>query len=239
MNSTFSLRRTALYARKHYTENARYYLYGLLAASLILFLVSLFDSREPGIIRVAAAYLMMAFYYYFVRLSCRSHYERKSMTTVYTLPVTAAEKYLFIWFNTTVVATAVFGLLLWLVTATEGIPGSNIIYPTWLAILTVQSGLLLACCWGREYPMKQFLLLACAFILFFVLYYRGMTLTGGLFAHIPFSEIHVNARSGSAILAFPLREQLSRYGAWTMVFGYWILVSWVTGYFKFRERTLK
>ena len=39
MNNSISFRRTVLYARKHYVENARYYGYGLLA---ILILLSVF-----------------------------------------------------------------------------------------------------------------------------------------------------------------------------------------------------
>ena len=134
------------------------------------------------------------------------------------------------------------------------------IYPTWLTIFTVQAGLLLACCWGKEYPMKIFLLLAGAFILFFIIYYRALMPSDGLFVRIPFSEFTVNIHSDTARLSFPLRKrepcgvgvyvdtarlsfplrkQLPEYGAYTMIFGYWILVSWVTGYFKLREKTLK
>lgn len=165
------------------------------------------------------------------------------MVRSYTLPVTAAEKYLFIWFNTTVIATLLFSLVLWPVTAAADIPDGNIIrimiYPTWLTIFTVQAGLLLACCWGKEYPMKIFLLLAGAFILFFIIYYRVLMPSDGLFVRIPFSEFTVNIHSDTARLSFPLRKQLPEYGAYTMIFGYWTLVSWVTGYFKLREKTLK
>ena len=103
----------------------------------------------------------------------------------------------------------------------------------------VQAGLLLACCWGKEYPMKIFLLLAGAFILFFIIYYWVLMPSDGLFVRIPFSEFTVNIHSDTARLSFPLRKQLPEYGAYTMIFGYWTLVSWVTGYFKLREKTLK
>ena len=101
------------------------------------------------------------------------------------------------------------------------------------------AGLLLACCWGKEYPMKIFLLLAGAFILFFIIYYWVLMPSDGLFVRIPFSEFTVNIHSDTARLSFPLRKQLPEYGAYTMIFGYWTLVSWVTGYFKLREKTLK
>ena len=61
----------------------------------------------------------------------------------------------------------------------------------------------------------------------------------GLFVRIPFSEFTVNIHADTARLSFPLRKQLPEYGAYTMIFGYWTLVSWVTGYFKLREKTLK
>ena len=155
--------------------------------------------------------------YYVTRLSCRNLYKRLPMVRSYTLPVTAAEKYLFIWFNTTVIATLLFSLVLWPVTAAADIPDGNIIrimiYPT--------------------------LLLAGAFILFFIIYYWVLMPSDGLFVRIPFSEFTVNIHSDTARLSFPLRKQLPEYGAYTMIFGYWILVSWVTGYFKLREKTLK
>ena len=47
MNNSISFRRTVLYARKHYAENARYYGYGLLA---ILILLSVF--AWPDYLRV-------------------------------------------------------------------------------------------------------------------------------------------------------------------------------------------
>ena len=245
MNNTFSLHRTLLYARKHYAENARNYGYGLLATLILLSVLAWLSGswdRDPGTFRVASCFTMIGFLYYVIRLSCRSLYERLPMTRSFTLPVTAAEKYLFIWFNTTVVATLLFSLVLWPVTAAAGIADDNIVrvmvYPTWLMIFTVQAGLLLACCWGKEYPMKVFLLLVGAFLLYFFVYY-GVLSSGPLLVRIPFSELHVSMRSGPAIVGVPLRGQLSDYGAYTLIFGYWILVGWVVGYFKLREKTLK
>ena len=246
MNNSISFRRTVLYARKHYVENARYYGYGLLAILILLSVFAWFYGSwrsDPGEFRVTACFTMLGFMYYVTRLSCRNLYKRLPMVRSYTLPVTAAEKYLFIWFNTTVIATLLFSLVLWPVTAEADIPDGNIIrimiYPTWLTIFTVQAGLLLACCWGKEYPMKIFLLLAGAFILFFIIYYWVLMPSDGLFVRIPFSEFTVNIHSDTARLSFPLRKQLPEYGAYTMIFGYWTLVSWVTGYFKLREKTLK
>lgn len=193
MNNSISFRRTVLYARKHYVENARYYGYGLLAILILLSVFAWFYGSwrsDPGEFRVTACFTMLGFMYYVTRLSCRNLYKRLPMVRSYTLPVTAAEKYLFIWFNTTVIATLLFSLVLWPVTAAADIPDGNIIrimiYPTWLTIFTVQAGLLLACCWGKEYPMKIFLLLAGAFILFFIIYYWVLMPSDGLFVRIPF-----------------------------------------------------
>ena len=216
MNNSISFRRTVLYARKHYVENARYYGYGLLAILILLSVFAWFYGSwrsDPGEFRVTACFTMLGFMYYVTRLSCRNLYKRLPMVRSYTLPVTAAEKYLFIWFNTTVIATLLFSLVLWPVTAAADIPDGNI--------------------------MKIFLLLAGAFILFFLIDYWVLMPSDGLFVRIPFSEFTVNIHSDTARLSFPLRKQLPEYGAYTMIFGYWTLVSWVTGYFKLREKTLK
>ena len=108
MNNSISFRRTVLYARKHYVENARYYGYGLLAILILLSVFAWFYGSwrsDPGEFRVTACFTMLGFMYYVTRLSCRNLYKRLPMVRSYTLPVTAAEKYLFIWFNTTVIAT--------------------------------------------------------------------------------------------------------------------------------------
>ena len=103
MNNSISFRRTVLYARKHYVENARYYGYGLLAILILLSVFAWFYGSwrsDPGEFRVTACFTMLGFMYYVTRLSCRNLYKRLPMVRSYTLPVTAAEKYLFIWFNT-------------------------------------------------------------------------------------------------------------------------------------------
>jgi hypothetical protein len=107
---------------------------------------------------------------------------------------------------------------LWPVTAAADIPDGNIIrimiYPAWLTIFTVQAGLLLACCWGKEYPMKIFLLLAGAFILFFIIYYWVLMPSDGLFVRIPFSEFTVNIHSDTASLSARLPSSKRSNAAW-------------------------
>jgi hypothetical protein len=55
MNNSISFRRTVLYARKHYVENARYYGYGLLAILILLSVFAWFYGSwrsDPGEFRV-------------------------------------------------------------------------------------------------------------------------------------------------------------------------------------------
>ena len=94
MNNSISFRRTVLYARKHYVENARYYGYGLLAILILLSVFAWFYGSwrsDPGEFRVTACFTMLGFMYYVTRLSCRNLYKRLPMVRSYTLPVTARE----------------------------------------------------------------------------------------------------------------------------------------------------
>ena len=84
MNNSISFRRTVLYARKHYVENARYYGYGLLAILILLSVFAWFYGSwrsDPGEFRVTACFTMLGFMYYVTRLSCRNLYKRLPLDT--------------------------------------------------------------------------------------------------------------------------------------------------------------
>lgn len=244
MNNTFSLGRTLLYARKHYVENARYYGYTLLLFLLMLSVWACYIrtwGETASSFTLFAVLLMIAFICLVTRISSLSHYEQRIIPLSYTLPVTTEEKYLFIWFNSTVVATVLYALILCPVTYAAG--KQEILkffseYPAWLMIFTIQAGLLLSCSWVKGNPLKAFLPLAGAFFLYHAIYTTVLR-SWGFYAGLPFSEIGFHIDSGTAYLRWLLPEQISQNAAYTILFGFWILVAWIVGYFKFKERTLK
>lgn len=244
MNNTFSLGRTLRYARKHYVENARYYGYTLLLFLLMLSVWAWYIRTwgdTASSFTLFAVLLMIAFICLVTRISSLNHYERRITPLSYTLPVTTAEKYFFIWFNSTVVATALFGLILWpsvLFAHAQESLAQFFSYPAWLIIFTIQAGLLLSCSWVKGNPLKAFLPLAGAFFLYHAIYTTVLR-SWGIYAGLPFSEIGFHIDSGTAYLRWQLPEQIPQNAAYTILFGFWILVAWIVGYFKFKERTLK
>lgn len=244
MNNHLSLRRMLLYARKHYIENARHYLY-LFGTVTLLLAVSLwyFEIHIPksGISAVISVMLLLIATCDAAYISCRDQLHPLSVLRSRTLPVTAAEQYLFSWFNTTVLATGIFVLIQWLPAAIVECPRLlQMPYPTWLLIYFIQAALLLACNWARTNPLKVFLPLIAGYVLFFILYYKIVRIGAGLLVTLPFSTASSIHHSSSAMLmSYPVGEQLSSNAAHTLLFGFWIVVCWIVGYFKCRERTLK
>lgn len=250
MNSTFSLRRILLYARKHYLENARKYLYILLAFAILQGVSFWFycctAERDTEVYYNLTLIYMAAFSYLIARLSCRSHRERRQMPLAYTLPVTPLEKYLFIWFNSAVVAIVYYGVMLspFVVKVyCPGIPDDyfllNMSCRVWLSLVLIQSGVLLACCWAKGNPLKILLPLAVAYLLYLLAYGAILWYAFGMSSGLPFSEMCINRFSDTAVLRCELPDQLPAYGAYIILFGFWIVVCWVAAYFKFKERTLK
>lgn len=245
MNNSFSLGRTLRYARKHYVENARYYGYTLLLFLLLLAVSAWFFTiwlDTSGSFCLLILLLLTVFICLVTRISSLNHYERRKMPLSYTLPVTTAEKYLFIWFNSTVVASALFALILLPVAFLAGAWENLVLFsssPVWLFLFTVQAGLLLSCSWVKGNPLKAFLPLAGAYIAYHVLYFAVLKSAFGLAVYMPFSEVFFQLSSDTALLHYQLPGRISQNAAYTILFGFWILVAWIVGYFKFKERTLK
>ena len=119
---------------------------------------------------------MLVFICLITRISCRSHYERQEMPVSYTQPITTAEKYLFIWFNSTIVAVALFAAILWPVLRISNAKENILMlmpYQTWLTIFTIQAGWLLSCCWIKGNPLKAFLPLTGTFLLYHIIHIRN------------------------------------------------------------------
>lgn len=242
MNNTFSLHRIFLYARKHYMENIRSYIYGLLALLIINSIYVLIFTKQPYREEELTNLLLMAFMFYFIRISCRDSFKQEPMYLSYTLPVTALEKYLFIWFNSTIVVSALYCLVQWpfvVITNSTEYHILNLFYGQWLLILYIQATALLSYCWIKGSPVKVFLALLGATFLFYAVYYKGIQIATGLNTTIPFSSFHTAENSDKAQLIYTFPEQMSRHTAYAIILDFWILIFWLTGYFKFRERTLK
>lgn len=242
MNSTFSLRRIALYARKHYVENARQYLYGIVGTILLLLSIPLFFGVLFGSRRldVLSALLMAAFVYYITFISCRNRSQSEELSS--TLPVTPLEKYLFIWFNSSIVSIALYALIQLPFAFDIGMPLlriSNEGGASLMLIFTVQAAILLACCWAKGNPAKILLTLTGAFILFYGAYYAFMAGVIGIFPDVPFSKAYTWINSDKAILTCPLPVRLPALAGYAVLLLYWVPVCWVVAYFKFKERTLK
>lgn len=248
MNNTFSLCRTALYARKHYVENSRNYIYGLLlltAMSVLVLYIRPYDFNENLLL------LLLLSSAYFTMICCRSHYSRRAMAQSYTLPVSPAEKYLFMWFNSAVLATlASFAIILTVCLLFSAIykrpVGLNLMHIEFslvgvciTAYFFFQAGALLSCCWSKGSPIKIFLVIIGLFIACALIgIYSLKTFPDTNFAINAF-DATCSIRSETACIRYPLVNGISTWTTIPLIFGFWTLAMWITAYFKLKERTSK
>ncbi|MEG1622457.1 MAG: hypothetical protein RR330_03685 [Alistipes sp.] len=250
-NNTISLRRIALYARKHYTENSRSYLTLLLL--IFLSLLFLLWAGSPFIDFVAILYVITGIAW--IQRTCGNFYKPLQAIQAYTFPVSQAEKYLFCWFNSLIVFSLVFLLLFGIVIAISHIqflrffPITNVFsHINFKSLLFyfafIHALALFSCSWTKKSPAKgYFLLFALATIYLIIDFFirRLMPYSDGFVwvssGFDPHAMIHVigtNAILSYDIVPFPYAEYMifSVTAVATVVF-------WVVGYFKFKERTLK
>lgn len=248
MNNTFSMHRVALYARKHYAENSRSYLYGLLALatmSAVALYIRPYDFNENLLL------LLLLGSAYFTMTGSRSHYSRRAMAQSYTLPVSPAEKYLFTWFNSAVVATVaafavVLGVCLLFSAIYErpvGLDLTHIELPVvgfaMTAYFLFQAAALLSCCWSIGSPIKIFLLIIGLFIACALIGVYSLKTSPDANFTINTFDATCSIRSATARIRYPLAGGFSLPTNLMLLFGFWTSVMWVTAYFKFRERTVK
>lgn len=230
------------YGRKHYLENARGYLYGALTlCGLLALMIIMFEKNfvvpQTMIMGLAAVYC--------VQLTCRSHYDKLQRACSYTLPVTQGEKFLFMWFNTVVVSSAVI-ILVGLVVAWCGMlfPGfysdfrSDLLAPLCLMFFGMQSGALFVCCWTKDSPLKGYLLILGIFLAFLMIHGWFWRYFFDLAYSLPLSWVNGWVDNTEAILMYSVGGGVSLLASYLFM-GLWIPVLWVAAYFKFRERTLK
>lgn len=244
MNNTFSLHRVALYARKHYTENSRSYLYGLLGL-IGLTLLSLYYIGNS----IPLSLLLLISCIYFTLISSQNHYAQRSIEQSYTLPATAEEKYFFIWLNSAIaipLATTAICLLLSSIFSivqhkTTGLLTlSNIDSMTIILFLLMQSGTLFCCSWLRGSPLKAYAIVSGILIGIFILYFTIFNkLVLNLHYSIDISNGTCYSYIDAARISYPLANNISEQCTVTYFLGFWMVVFWVMGYFKFKERTLK
>lgn len=248
MNNTFSIRRFAQYAHKHYIENSHHYLYGILivaAASIIILYFFPYDISENLILPLLFGSV------YFTIIGCRSHYSLRSIEQSYTLPASSSEKYLFIWINSVILTTIITIAIIWIVSIVftiiykkpVGLSFSEFEYPLVLtgitAYLLFQAGILLSCCWGKGSPMRVFLIIIGLFIACTLMYIHYMQPAADTNFTINLFDATCNIRSENARIQYPLISGISMPISISLTLGFWTLVMWITAYFKFKERTLK
>lgn len=249
MNNAFSLRRIARYARKHYVENARSYLYCLLAFFLLQAAAAWvfnFFYADPVSYRTTTVFLMGGYLFVITRIACRGHRDPRQQPLVDTLPVTLGERYAFIWFHTAVAAMLGYRILLAMLPVQLSVvqPHGPVVSGelnllAWLVLYLFQSVLLIASFWTKGNPLKATIPLLAAFVGFCGLYYFGLNSLYGFLVRVPFSEIGMVWNGDSASVVCRLPAMLTEKAALVVGFGFWIGVFWLAGYFKFRERTLQ
>ena len=251
LNDTFSLRRIALYARKHYAENGRYYLsVGAIVLCLLLALLLVLNDGQDFFYSVAAVVGVAAGASWLHR-TCRPYYKPVQANMAYMVPLTQAEKYLFCWFNSYVVWGVVFIVLLLLVVGASHIRGFGTLHLTapfewfgWsvlLACTVLHAAAFFCCSWARKSPLKGYLLMGGIVIAGIVAYERLMMVLGGgiVIAPFPGSTLIavVTAPDTTCIYCiepFPHADAVRHAVAVAAA-----LFFWTAGYFKFKERTLK
>lgn len=250
-NDNFSLRRIALYARKHYAENGRYYLC-IGAAILTLLLVPLFILHDGSDLYYSGAFVVgVVAGASWLHRTCRSFYKPVEAAQAYTLPLTQVEKYLFCWVNSFLVYGLVFVLALSVAVVVSHIPGLDFLRLThpfewfgWtvLCICTVLHAAALFCCsWAVKSPLKGYLLLGgIAFVLMMV-YGRLMVLLTGqmLVFPLPAAPVICLSESTDTLLIYLIDAFVHAQGVRYAVSVAAALLFWTAGYYKFRERTLK
>lgn len=250
MNNSFSLRRTLLVARKHYAENFRHYLYGMLAFALVCYLFAWWlsdpNSKYNFLIKLypgITAGALLGFLYYNAVVCCRNYYKSDAMIRNYTLPAAAAEHYLVVWFHTTVVATGLFLLLLGPVAllAPQCEPYAFFrSYPVLIFIFAVQAGALFTRSLARDKALRWDLLTAAVALAAYLLYAHAINIgsDASIVSETIFSSSGVLWRGSESTLAYRLPMQMSVKAGYSIV-ALWIPVLWIASYFKFKERTLK
>lgn len=237
------MQRVMWYGRKHYLENARGYLYGALALCGLQALVIMLYGVQIASLQTM---LMGAAAVYCVQLTCRSHYDKLQSGYSYTLPVTQTEKFLFMWFNTVVVSSAVILLLgfvfSWCALLFSGDytglkVGEDYVI-LWLVFFGMQSGALFVCCWIKGSPLKGYLIILGIFLAFLFVHYWFWRRFFDFVYDIPLSQVSAWVAFDGAVVRYSVGKLMSSSAAFAFQ-GLWIPVLWVAAYFKFRERTLK
>lgn len=248
MNNTFSLHRVARYARKHYVENGRTYVYGILITTAItafMLYIAPYQNHESLLLPLLFGTV------YFTLACCGDHYHPRSMELNYMLPASQAEKYLFTWFNSALLATAVSVAVIWIVSTVFTAIGNkpvgpdfsqfeySVAMPAIAAYFLLQAAILFSCCRGKGTPLKGLLILIAIFAAASLAYFLSLRPAFGSNFSIDLLDASCQIHSGTARIGYPLIEGVSLSTSIAQVFGFWTLVLWVTAYFKFRERTSK
>ena len=263
MNEIFNSKRFIAYASKHYTEKGRsYLLIGALAFLLVTVVnLILFKSDETlpaSLLMPMQVCRIMGFVVILtvVELSMGTFRRRSTSITEYMFPVSDYEKYsfaiinsLFCWIIYAGLCCLSFLLLhaifdfplniLETILRLWGIPGLLI------QVLLVQAFSVFSNTVGGSNPLKGYLVVGCGIILFFSLFsfpkWLGIINDRGWLDFIPYLSISPGIDSGEDTILFYI-SRIS-YSCKPYVEAVFLLsaviISWISGYFKFRERQLK
>lgn len=247
-NDSFSFRRIALYARKHYIENARFYGFTALAILLALLGQFLLDYNERSYSSNATALAVITGILWLNR-TFRPFYKPKMATLNYMLPLTQTEKYFFCWFNSLIAFGTIFTLLYLAAIAFGRITGIATPelgwFPNWYSgedlifLLLFQSLAMLVCSGAKTSPVRGYVIIWLATIMFISIYQLSLTRI------VPYSDIQIFTSPCSDLkINMYLNDSYLHYRIPPLPgvgIVYWVLIvlGWITGWKKFRERTFK
>lgn len=247
-NDSLSFRRIALYARKHYMENAKFYGFTALAILLALLGQYLLDYNERNYSSNAFALAIITGILWLNR-TFRPFYKPKMATLNYMLPLTQTEKYIFCWFNSLIAFGAVFTLLYLAAIAfgrSTGIAMPELgWFPNWYDgedltyLLLFQSLAMLVCSGAKGSPVRGYVIVWLATIVFISIYQLSFHRI------VPYDDINIRTSPCSDLtVTMNLDDSYLDYRIPPLPgveIVYWalIILGWVTGWMKFRERTFK
>lgn len=241
--TTFSLRRVAQYTAKHYAEYGRRYalIFGViivaLAAMALLILAKFQFFLEIEVLFETALIFLFTVALVVADMSVRSLDRTTNRASLeMTLPLTLAERYAFVFFN-----TLIMGVLVPFAISCAFDFWDYIKAPMMFGLyLIVHPYVMVAYCWARrlKYAVVGLMLLWAGSLILLtnVSAMIGMPEVGGLL-HFSLPEGYVFFRSASMLYSCEIEFEYPMWVEWLFTTIMWAL-AYAIAYFKLRERRL-
>ena len=259
MSNRFSMRRLAMLFRKHYIENGRLYLL-LLAGGVLLLAFSVLSTvvnHDMYFFELVVFFSSIFFPLLMAKMSFAPYYQTKQKIVAFTLPATQGEKYTFAVVNTivsTLIICAIIEVAASLVAPYMESPDySPVGVGSWFGIwwntistaLIVGSMMIFACSSSKDSPMKNFMLVACLFIIAgFIptLLLRADSMMWlqerPTFLMLTSADLVSVFTEGSSFVMYHNNVSLGRVVALAGDL-WWPVVMITAGYFRFREHQMR